>query len=490
VISRDAIFTFLLIWGVWLLIPVVTDGLSSLWQMFWSLTGSRRRPQLSDIPMPRVSVIVPAYNEQANIDRCIISLKAQTYPHELLEIIIVDDGSQDNTVDRVLRHISRWGGSQEYLRTTSFTVQAGDFGGDLHLLRRKRGYVSENGKAAAVNAALDLISGEIVVAVDSDIVLEPDAIENAVWHFMTDETLVAATGHLIIDPYLVVALDSDGNPMIDAQGMPINQPMTLSQRILNACQFLEYAMTFHLGRYTESRTNTMFTLAGACSVFRRSIFQQSGKYRGRTVSEDADLTLTIHELSGKRIGYLPETRAHLAPVLSWSSLYSQRVRWQRGALEVIAVHEDAHRKEKSNNLFWKLALPLRLQVDHTLAMPRLVWTFMIFVLPLFGYSWNVIGLALVLFLVFYTAVNLLRVLVAYLFSSPPEKVFVRKYLGYLPVFTFYNMFLFWTRMSGILRAMSESATWNVGNPLLDSIESGAFLKPLRQYLANWLSLFN
>ena len=489
-ISRDAVISLLLVWGVWLLVPLVTDGSSTLWQMLWSFLGLRRY-QLPELPaenLPMVSVIVPAYNEQANIDRCIISLKSQTYPHQRMEIIIVDDGSQDMTVDRVLRHVSRWGGSNEYLRTTSFTVLASDFDGELQLIRRKRGYVNENGKAAAVNAALELISGEIVVAVDSDIVLEPDAIENAVRCFMADDNLVAATGHLIIDPYLVIDVDAEGNPRSDVNGMPISKPLSLSEKMLTACQFLEYAMTFHLGRYAESRTNTMFTIAGACSVFRRSVFASAGKYRGRTVSEDADLTLSIHQLDGKRIGYLPGTRAHLAPVLSWSGLYSQRVRWQRGALEVIAVHQQTKRERSRNPMFWQIALPLRLQVDHTLAMPRLVWTFMIFVLPLFGYSWDVIGLAVMLFVVFYTTVNALRILVAYGFSSPPEKVFIRKYMGYIAAFGMYNMFLFWTRMSAILMTMSESATWNVGNPLLDNLESGKFLRSVRQNAANLFSM--
>jgi hypothetical protein len=112
---------------------------------------------------------------------------------------------------------------------------------------------------------------------------------------------------------------------------------------------------------------------------------------------------------------------------------------------------------------------------------------MIFVLPLFGYSWNAVGLALLLFLAFYTVVNAFRVLLAYLFSSPPEKVFIRKYLGYLPTFGLYNMFLFWTRMSAVLRTMSESASWNVRNPLLDKLENGEYVRAVRQTVANFLS---
>ncbi len=490
---NNSVLMLILIWGVWLLIPIVTDGLATLWQIVISLLGFRRYevPEVPDSKLPRVSIVIPAYNEQANIDRCIISLKAQTYPHDHMEIIIVDDGSQDKTVDRVLQHTARWTTQQHSLKTNSFTIVAPEFNGVLNVVRRKRGFVEEHGKAAAVNAALDLISGDIIVAIDADVVLEPNAIENAVGHFIKDKRLVAATGHLIIDPYLVVVHDKSGNAVKDDRGVPLSKTLTLSERLLTAWQFLEYTTTFHLGRYAESRTDSMFTIAGACAVFRRSVFTQSGKYRGRTVSEDADLTLSIHEHEGQRIGYLPGMRVHLAPVLSWSTLYSQRTRWQRGELEVISVHDQTTDKQskRSNRFFWYFALPMRLQIDHTLAMPRLVWTLLIFMLPLFGYSWTLIGQALLLLFAFYTVVNILRILTAYLFSSPPEKVFIREYLAYIPGLAVYNMFLFWTRMSAVLRTMTENATWNVGNPLLDKLENGTLLRQTASAVTRLFSSF-
>lgn len=487
----DSLVIFL-IWGVWLLIPLVSDGLATVWQFVIALLGFRRnrRPHVAEARLPRVSVVIPAHNEQANIDRCIISVKAQTYPHHLIEIIIVDDASQDKTVDHILSHIGNWHPHQNILQTNSFTVVPSSFNGVINVVRRKRGYVLEHGKAAAVNAALDLISGEIIVAIDADVVLEPHAIENAVHQFLLDDQLVAATGHLIIDPYLVVVTDETGNPVRSKNGTPTGKTLSVSERFLTACQFLEYTTTFHLGRYAESQTDSMFTIAGACAVFRRSVFAHSGKYQGRTVSEDADLTLSIHQQPNQRVGYLPGMLVHLAPVLSWSALYSQRTRWQRGELEVIAVHERDFKKKGVNRFFWYFALPLRLQVDHTLAMPRLVWTLLLFMLPLFGYSWTVIGQALLLLVAFYTILNTFRILVAYLFSSPPEKVFIRKYLAYIPALGLYNIFLFWTRMSAVLRTMTEDAKWNVHNPLLDTIESGALRHKVATMVNQFLSIFS
>jgi len=465
----------LLFWGTWLLIPAVTDGVTMLWHMLLSfqMLRHRRLPPLPQAGLPKVSVIIPAYNEQLNINYCLMSLKAQTYPHRLIEIIVIDDGSSDQTSGIVLEHMGNGNGhhSQRYLRTSSFTISLRDFGGVLNLVRRKRDQGNEHGKPAAVNAGLALATGDLIVAIDSDAVLEPDAIEQAVRAFLADDKLLAATGHLIVDPYLVVQTDGTGRARTDDNGLPLVKALSLSERLLAACQFLEYATAFHLGRRSEGAIDGMFTLAGACAVFRREVFAFVPGYRGRTVSEDTDLTMTLHSLSQKKIGYLSRMRVHLAPVTSWSKLHSQRMRWQRGAMEVSAMHLMVHQNQRAHRLFWNVLLPLRLQVDHTLTLPRLMWTFLIFILPLFGYSWALVGQALGLLFVFYLLVNVLRVLVAYVFSSPPEKVLIRRYLGAVAALPLYNMFLFWTRTSANLRTLTEEAAWTVHNPWLETLES-------------------
>ena len=460
----------IMVWGVWLLIPLATDGVAAVFNLLVVWFDCRRAKPAGEQERIKVSVVIPAYNEELDIDRCLLSLKAQTYPHSLMEIIVVDDGSSDGTVNQVMRHMSS---QQLGFSALSFRVHAPRFGGTLNIIRRKRDGVNQHGKAAAVNAALAQISGDIIVAIDSDVVLAPRAIENAIRAFGQDLDMIAATGHLVIDPYLVVKTDRRGRPILNEYGMSQHKILNPSEELLTGCQFLEYLTTFHLGRRVESATNTMFTMSGACAVFRREVFDVAGHYRGRTVSEDADLTLAIHDIPGKRIGYLDDMEVHLAPVLSWSTLYSQRVRWQRGALEVVAVHDETTQaRPNRKSLFWRLALPLRMQVDHTLAIPRLVWTFLIFLLPMFGYSWTVIRDAYLLMFAFYVGVNAARVLVAYAFSLPPEKVLTRRYLKYLFALPVYNMILYWTRMSAVLRTLTEDAAWTVENQFIDRVENG------------------
>lgn len=467
--TMDALYLSLF-WGVWILIPIITDGIATLWSLI--MVAFHRRAPLHPDPLPpiTVSVVIPAYNEELDIDRCLLSLQSQTYPHHLIEIVIVDDGSSDNTVNRVLRYMGT--PVAEGFRTSAFTVYSPRFDGVLNVVRRKRGGDIQHGKAAAVNAGIDLISGDLVFSIDADVVLAPVAIEKAVRVFAANPDMVAATGHLIIDPYLAPECDQQGTIQLNEDGLPEPKHQNLLERTLTALEFIEYLTAFHLGRSAESITDTMFTLSGACAVFRREVLLQVGKFNGRTVSEDTDITMAVHHLQKHQIGYLRDTHIHVAPTLSWADLYSQRLRWQRGALEVAAMHYHDRSDNARKRLFWNIALPLRLQVDHTLALPRMLWTFVIFALPMFGYSWMVIRDAFMLLFLFYLIVNVVRVLVAYVVSTPPEKVFVRRYLGYVLIIPLYNLFLFWTRMSGIIATLTQGASWQVDNKFLRRLENG------------------
>ena len=469
----NELLTLILGWGVWLVVPIVTDGVSTIWNATLALFYKRNNAHSDSVPQTRVSVVVPAYNEELNIDRCILSILAQTYPHHLIELIVVDDGSSDDTVNRVFRYLGVEV-TNETLRTSSFAVRGTHFQGILNVIRRKRGHASQHGKATAVNTGIAVSTGEIVFSIDADVVLAPQAIENAVAAFNHHPEMVAATGHLVIDPLLADEVDENNRRIVDEHGMTIPKKLNYSATMLTACQFIEYLTTFHMGRSAESVADTMFTMSGACAIVRREILNEAGFYNGRTVSEDTDMTMAIHKLAQGRIGYLHNTEIHLAPVLSWATLYSQRVRWQRGELEVVAAYKDYQEAHHHKSLLWRLAVPLRMQVDHTLAIPRIVWVFVVFLLPLFGYSWTTLRDAFILMSLFYVALNFFRLLTAYAFSSPPEKVYARRYMGFVLVLPLYNTFLFWTRMSGILRTLTEDASWRVENLFLHNLEDGTY----------------
>ena len=106
----DSIWTFILLWGVWLITPILVDGVDAVWrlivvQIASALAQGDEQPRGRDLPS--VTVIVPAHNEAEVIDRCLTSVKAQDYPHDKLEVIVIDDGSTDDTADRVETHARR-----------------------------------------------------------------------------------------------------------------------------------------------------------------------------------------------------------------------------------------------------------------------------------------------------------------------------------------------------------------------------------------------
>ncbi|OGO09712.1 MAG: hypothetical protein A2Z66_03680 [Chloroflexi bacterium RBG_13_66_10] len=403
----SAIVTFFVFWGVWILVPLLADVAEAL---FDAATVWRSRhlanpyPPLPPRNLPKISVIIPAYNEQVNIDRCITSLKAQTYPHHLIEIIVINDGSTDRTEEVINGHINgtpHWNG---HIRLHNRVIPAREFGGVMTLMQG-----GHHGKPAAVNMGLARVRGELVFSVDSDVVLEPEAIEQAVAAFQVDPELVAATAHLIIDPNLLIVADSQGRISLDNNDLPLLKPLGLSEKLLAAGQFLEYLESFRIGRHAEAARGELFTLSGACAIFRREALLRIHGYRGRTVSEDTDATLALQRRRGK-VGYLPQVRVHLAPTISWRALFSQRVRWQRGELEVLAVNADMIGRP---GRLWRWSLPRRLQNDHALAMLRLVWMFLMPLFPLLGYPPEVVAQAALLMYALYVAVDVIQLAVAY-----------------------------------------------------------------------------
>lgn len=247
--------------------------------------GRRRRrldvPVRPEITEP-VSVIVPAYNEAAGIEAAVRSIVASTHP---VEVLVVDDGSTDNTAD---------------------IVEALDLPG-VTLIRKENG-----GKPSALNAGLAAASHDLVVMVDGDTVFEPETV------------------HALIQPF--------ANPQVGA--ISGNTKVANRGGMLGSWQHIEYVVGFNLDRRLFDVAECMPTVPGAIGAFRRDALLRVGGVSDDTLAEDTDLTMALCR-DGWRVVYQDNARAWTEAPESLGALWKQRYRWCYGTLQAMWKHRGA-----------------------------------------------------------------------------------------------------------------------------------------------------
>ncbi|MBX0329055.1 putative glycosyltransferase, exosortase G system-associated [Oscillochloris sp. ZM17-4] len=414
------LITNLIFWGVWLLAPMLVDGLTTLASLVGTLAQRRRRryPALAHFPL--VTIIVPVYNSADTLETCLRSIAAQTYPTGQIDVLLIDNGTSDD----------------------SFAIFS-RVHGELRLAMHWHTLIGR-GKSRALNAGIHMARGQYICNLDSDAALAPDAIAQIVTVMEADPQLAAGTGAIqVLEP-------EPGAPPIP--------------RLLGECEFLEYLTAFNVGRTYQTLQQNLYTLSGAFSFFRRSVLLRTLLYSQETVTEDTDLTFQLYEvLTDERISCITEAIAYVHPIESLARLYAQRVRWQRGQLEVSARYTRLMRRP-----FWQPFgfVPSRvLLVDHTLAFPRLIWTMLLPVLIGFGYSSALIVSALLVLYGFYLLVEVGWVAVALIGVDAASQRRLLRTLWLLPIMPLYRMGIFWFRLSGFIHATAEPGTWSVTDPL-------------------------
>jgi cellulose synthase/poly-beta-1,6-N-acetylglucosamine synthase-like glycosyltransferase/peptidoglycan/xylan/chitin deacetylase (PgdA/CDA1 family)/spore germination protein YaaH len=258
---------------------VVTLGILTLVQ-------ARQRPK--DPPPgfnPLVTVLVPAFNEGKVIERTIRSILATGYDN--VEVLVIDDGSTDDTAEVTKR-----------VAATEPRVR---------LLQKPNG-----GKAHAANAGLAEARGEIAVAVDADTVIVEGAIQHLVVHF-ADPEVTAVCGNVEV-----------GN---------VHSWLTRFQAI-------EYITSQNFDRRAFAVLNAVSVVPGALGAWRREAVLKVGGYSTDTLTEDADLTLTVLRAGG-RIVYEPDAIGRTEAPETVSGLLKQRFRWTYGTYQCLFKHRRA-----------------------------------------------------------------------------------------------------------------------------------------------------
>lgn len=260
-------------------IPRYTFSLLSL-----ALTGVARNARRGSQPAGRatISVIVPAFNGGDDLDRAIAALHAQTLPP--FEIIIVDDGSTDNT--RAIAQAAR---------------KRGDI--DMVVCHGTR-----CGRSAAINSGARFARGDLLLVQDTDTVFET--------------TVLAYMAAVFDDPHVAAASCNIG---------VANE----NDSIWTGLQSIEYLMSISAGRSFLNQIEAIACCSGACSMYRRTVFLGQG---GLDVGpgEDLEFTLRLRRL-GYSVRFVPEAWALTGVPDTFTALLRQRARWDRDALRIRSI---------------------------------------------------------------------------------------------------------------------------------------------------------
>lgn len=230
---------------------------------------------------PFVSIVVPAYNEAEVIQSSLRSLLELRYPY--YEIIAVDDGSTDGTLEKMKE------------------LEGNHYGVRVQVFRKENG-----GKAEALNYGIRRSKAPIVVCMDSDSKLTPEALRYGVRHFQ-DPTVGAVAGNVKV----------------------INR-----HNIWTKLQALEYIEGLNIVRKAQAFFRSVNVIPGPMGFFRRTTLEGVGGYDSDTFAEDFDLTVKILA-DGWKINYEPKAVAYTEAPEELLDIIKQRYRWTRGVLQAL-----------------------------------------------------------------------------------------------------------------------------------------------------------
>ncbi len=288
---------------IWL-ISFVSLYVSVFWIIVMNIQDHDRYPSLTRYPF--ITIAVPAYNEEKTITGTLQSLLQIDYPHERLEILILNDGSKDRTEKIVHQFITN------------------NPRNPLRLITKKN-----SGKAASLNRALKEARGEYFVVCDADSIADPTILRHMLCYF-TNDTIGAVISAIKVQR--------------------VNTVMEKIQRV-------EYIFSSFVRRLM-STIGTLHTTHGVLSVFRTSVLQKVGGFDEHNLTEDFEVAMKLR-YHGYAVRMCNEGWNYTTVPSTFRSLWVQRVRWFRGFISNNLRYKDMVLKKKYG-LLGRFQIPLEL----------------------------------------------------------------------------------------------------------------------------------
>ncbi|HET8534932.1 MAG TPA: glycosyltransferase family 2 protein [Sphingomicrobium sp.] len=275
----------------------------------------RKQPEV----YPGVTVLIAAYQEEAAIAGTLESIAKDAYPGPL-EVLVLNDGSTDRTVDNARRAIER----------LEFPA-----GADVRVLD----FEVNRGKSAVLNSGLEQASHDLIVTIDGDSRLHPGALGRLVERYLSDPAHTQAVAGAILV----------GNSR---------------ENIITGAQEWDYFHGIAAVKRMQSLYQGTLVAQGAFSLYRRSALREVGGWQD-VVGEDIVLSWAMLD-KGYRIGYAEDAIAWTNAPTSFRQFARQRQRWSRGLIEALNQHESLLFKRRLTQMFiWWNLLFLPLDATYT-----------------------------------------------------------------------------------------------------------------------------
>jgi len=248
---------------------------------------------------PTVSILIPALNEEKVIGRILQRMTELTYPKDKMEIIVIDDGSTDDT-GKIAEQCSK---AHSYIKV-------------IHRSEKEGG----RGKASTLNAGLKHAKGEIILCFDADYYPQRDILEKLTKEF-ADPKVGAVQGRVTV----------------------LNEPQNIVTRLVT----LERIGGYRVDQQARDSLGLITQLGGTVAGLRRDLLESLGRWDESILAEDTDITFRVY-LAGYKIRYVNEAECYEEAVESWRAYWKQRYRWAKGHMQCAFKH--SLKVLKSSNL--------------------------------------------------------------------------------------------------------------------------------------------
>jgi len=277
--------------------------------------------------VPPISVLVPAYNEEAIIVASVLSFLTLEYPNH--EVVVVNDGSTDDTMQSLIAAYELYEAPAAYPDVVPTA--------SVRAYYRSRVYSKlscidkdNGGKGDSLNAAVNAARFGYVLAVDADTIVERDALLRLARPFLLGEPVAAvgATVRVVNGSTVVHGVVTE--PRVDSRWLP-------------GIQTVEYLRAFLFGRLGWNRLGGSLIISGAFGLFKQEHLQAVGGYHTGSVTEDMDIVIRLHKHlraagSTESIQFIPDPVAWTEVPVSLRGLRRQRERWHRGLISTMIEH--------------------------------------------------------------------------------------------------------------------------------------------------------